>query len=1246
MIYKKIFFLLLLVAGSCLPAKSQVAGGAISGTVLEAGTDKPLANVSMNFDGTLNGTSTDKVGNFTLYPKANNKIPLIVSAVGYLTETITEYTVSKKMVIYLKARTYDLDAVTITASDGMSRPEKMRIFRREFLGTLSNARNCEILNEKDIRLTYNKKTNTVKAFSDNPIIIRNKNLGYTVKFFPKDITVAPDQTTVQGYQFFGDDAALATSEKIQRARENTYLGSQIHFIRSLWTNDLEKNGFQIFKHNNKTKLTYDDLVVTSGNQKYIRLKGSIDILYGKKISVLFNTEDKDIAIDRDGYNDPIGITWSGFISTQRAADLLPLEYKNNGISKPERNIASADTLGIGKSVSGEISHIISSVNTLRNRMLAEKLYIQFDKPYYSVGDTIWMKAYLFSADFLRASEKSGIAYIELANDTNKVLLQRMLPIEDGLGAGNLVLNKEDIPEGSYTIRAYTNLMRNFGEDLVFKKNLYISGSAAQNWLVNFNPTLTSKSGKDSLQLSMQFNQFDKKALGLHDMELRVLEGRRTLFRDKVQTDADGKMDVNFTLPEKADVKNISIVASDPRDLKHTMTIPIRISRPENTDLQFMPEGGNLVTGIPSVIGFKAIGEDGKGVEVSGKIYSSSSSQEVAVFNSSHKGMGAFELTPKTGEIYTAKVVLNGVEKRFPLPAVKSLGTAIRVVNTPESDSLEVTVSSNLTDAAGTVTAYLVAQARGIICFGAVIRINRNSRTMKIAKNLFPTGITRFTLLSSEHQPLNERIIFIDHHDNLTISIDPSKAAYKTRDNTALAIEVKDAQGNPVKGSFSFAVTDNNQVKTDSLGNNILTSLLLTSDLKGDIEDPGHYFQSSKQAVSDLDLLMLTQGWVGYDWKDVSNPPVPKYQAESEFVVKGRVSNVFNRNSAGTGLRLLSIKPFMMIDTVTNKDGSFVFSDFPTTDSLSLVIQARNKNDRSFNIGIEIDEFKPPVFNKNSQRFMPWYVNADTSMVKYITTAMDQRREQLDLPKGTNMLEEVNIVRKKIVKGSKNLNGDGGADVVLDEADMRKAKSMTLFELLQKRFNIKKQLVGTNRVDGTSIYRYLYGVLNIRLVIDGWGNRLIPYPIDTDYYMNYFMAEDIIGIEIMSSDRFAFAYDRNIAFERVMSKMFTVPVFFEITTRAGKGPFMRRTQGTNMYKPMPFAGTQQFYSPKYTTTDKANGKDQRSTIHWEPNINTDSDGKATVSFYSADNPGTYSIILEGTDMNGNIGRQTGSITIQK
>ena len=900
------------------------------------------------------------------------------------------------------------------------------------------------------------------------------------------------------------------------------------------------------------------------------------------------------------------------------------------------------SISVRSQTSSGIQSIITSMDTLRSRLPAEKLYIQFDKPYYSAGDTIWMKAYLFDAAFLSASEKSGIAYIELVNDTNKVLLQQMLPLSYGLGAGNMVLNKDDVPEGSYTVRAYTNLMRNFGENMVFRKSFYVSSSSVRSWLVNSTSILSKQSGTDNLRLDLQFNQFNKEALRMHDLELRVLDGKRVLLRDKVQTDIDGKLDVNFNLPEKTNGKNISIVAIDSKDDTRKLTIPIPVNRPEKIDLQFMSEGGNLVNGIPSKIGFKAIGEDGKGVEISGKVYSSSvkeplrDNQEVAAFNSSYRGMGSFELTAKEGESYTAKLSINGITKDFPLPAAKSNGTTIRVNNFKESDSIQVIVSSSLPSS--TIPYYLLAQSRGIICYGAIIRINGNTIKKQIAKSLFPTGIAKFTLMSADRQPLNERIVYIDHHDNLNITMNPGKPGYETRDSIGFAIDVKDHDGKPVQGSFSIAVTDDTQVRIDSLNNNILTSMLLTSDVKGNIEDPGHYFQAAEQSWRDLDHLLLTQGWIGYDWKDVFNPPEPQYVAEPEFMVKGRVSNVFNKNSAETGIRLISVRPVLFKDALTGKDGSFRFSGFPPADTLKFLIQARNKKDKSFNVGIEVDEFKPQLFMPSQQHFMPWYVNSDTTLLKYIQTGAIQQREQMNLPEGVNILEEVVITRKKTVAGSKNLNGSGNADLVLDQKDMEKAKKLSLFDVLKQR--------GLQPYMKEGVRYWVFKNHIVFLVIDG--SKLLDLPFEEmKTYLDFYAAEDIKGIEFMSSIKYKMAYDPKGTIPAEIGCLHCPPppVWLEITTWDGNGSLMKKIAGTYLYKSLPFAGRQQFYRPKYAVKDIVGPKDLRSTVHWEPNVITDKDGKAFVSFYSADSPGTYSVIMEGSDMNGNIGRQTGTITIK-
>jgi hypothetical protein len=101
----------------------------------------------------------------------------------------------------------------------------------------------------------------------------------------------------------------------------------------------------------------------------------------------------------------------------------------------------------------------------------------------------------------------------------------------------------------------------------------------------------------------------------------------------------------------------------------------------------------------------------------------------------------------------------------------------------------------------------------------------------------------------------------------------------------------------------------------------------------------------------------------------------------------------------------------------------------------------------------------------------------------------------------------------------------------------------------------------------------------------------------------------------------------------------------ISTRYGAGPMMWSTINNYIYRPLPMYTPKQFYRPKYSANTNANNvTDLRSTIHWEPNLVADSTGKATFSFYAANKPGKYTVIIQGTNMDGQFGYQTTSINI--
>jgi len=889
-------------------------------------------------------------------------------------------------------------------------------------------------------------------------------------------------------------------------------------------------------------------------------------------------------------------------------------------------------------------------DSLQHHLPIEKLYIQTDKPFYAVGDTIWMKGYLFNADFLKYADKSGLIYIELANDTGYVVKRMMLPVGHGITHGQIAIDGKDIPEGSYILRAYTNWQRNFGENYVFIKNLYITGNTDQHWLVKVKSGSTVTDGKENIQTALMFADVDRRSVALRDMQLKVNDGNHNLLRGKIQTDAAGATDVNFNLPAKADAHNLTIQAEDLQksDKNRKLNIPVVLNRPENTDLQFMPEGGSLVTNIQTKIGFKAISEDGKGVNISGKIVDSKQ-QEIASFSSTHNGMGNFSLSPQSGEAYTAKVVLpNGQSKSYPLPEIKNSGTILNIKDNQKvsptwgdlegayaGDSLLVRIS--ITPDMQSNKFYLTGKAREIVCYARAIRFDSQAtQIIAVPKNLFPSGIAHFSLLNQQGQPLNERLVYIDHDDNLKISIQPDKQTYPARDSVALNIKVTDKMGKPIQGSFSLAVTDNEQVPTDSLATNLTTDLLLISDLKGTVEDPGYYLQNKPENKQALDNLLLTQGWVGYDWQQVTTPALPvKFDPELEFMVKGRVANLLNKKVEEANI-LLAAKGYDWTETIkADKDGRFVFKNIPITDSADFFLKAANKNSKDMGIGIVVDEPLPFEFAKPKYRQLPWYISNDTSLLYAIGKTMSSRLEE-DKLTGDHILKQVEIKEKKIISYSKNLNGLGEADQIINEKEIEKEGVETLDELLELMVKRLRVIGNSYKIDNSMVCFVMDGIL----VSETDLRTPAPYQTLKAIFDSY-PAKDILGIEVMSNriliDKYVLQLLSVGLVKKYLMSVLNIPfAFIEITTRGGYGPFRKISPGTTNYRPLSFIIPKQFYRPRYTDKKPGALKDLRSTIHWEPLIITDKDGKATVSFYASDKPSNYTLIMEGGDMNGNIG----------
>ena len=266
-------------------------------------------------------------------------------------------------------------------------------------------------------------------------------------------------------------------------------------------------------------------------------------------------------------------------------------------------------------------NLAAAANSFKNNHPIQKIYLQFDKPYYAIGDTIWFKAYLFNAAYLTPADKTGICYVELADKDNKVVNRMMLPVAKGLTWGSMALDEKNIPEGNYTIRAYSSLMCNFGDDYIFKKSFYFF-NALNDVLVNTKNSLSKDNGMEKAHINLQFNHLNKEAVILKQMHLSVTDGQSILYQKEVATKNDGSLDLDLLFRSPPRHLALQFTGAGGSANGQKLDIPVTYNLSENTDLQFMPEGGNLVDGLPAHIGFKAVSPDGKSVEIEGNVFDS------------------------------------------------------------------------------------------------------------------------------------------------------------------------------------------------------------------------------------------------------------------------------------------------------------------------------------------------------------------------------------------------------------------------------------------------------------------------------------------------------------------------------------------------------------------------------------------------------------------------------------------------
>lgn len=795
----------------------------------------------------------------------------------------------------------------------------------------------------------------------------------------------------------------------------------------------------------------------------------------------------------------------------------------------------------------------------------EKIYLHFNKSNFNTGDDVWFKIYLVDANTNKPSILSKIVYVDLINASNKIVDSKIIKIEKGFAEGDFKLATNLFP-GEYTVRAYTNFMRNFDAAYFFRKNILINPS-------RLDPTIK----KTSLPINTVKNQRSDDSLSL------------------------------------------------------------------KPDIQFFPEGGYLVNNLISRVGFKALGIYGKGIQLSGIIVDEEG-KKVTGFSTFKFGMGDFSFKPIQGKSYKAKIIYNNHEVSYELPIAKSKGLVMQVVE--HQDNYRINLQSSLTER--TESMEVIGRKNGSIICRASISVNIEKTIVNISKASLESGIVQFTVYNSKGIPICERLVFVEKEEvRQKVNIASSKTEYGKRDLVELEISMDWLKKKAPQANMSIAITDVTFEQIDSLDLDIKSHLLLNSELKGEIEHPGYYFYShDSKRKRNLDLLMMCQGWRQFVWNEVlvCGEQSIKYPFEQGFSFNGKVKKYSNHNkseSAMVSVMIRNDEEFYMDVMLTNKNGSFEFGDYDITDSTSIIIQAQSPRLKKViskksietlktNYFIELDTFAPPNviikhhleenIYKNDLNHYPIIPNP----IKYSNSTIDELDDRIKLDEVELTAIGVNVKKYDTYIKNKQLYREPSQRV--DFAELGKLTSG----------NILKNLDG--RIAGLST-RYMMSDNNGRQVngIVAYFNRtqtttnpklplylLNGIPVDAGAIMLIPMV-DVLFVDALRGAKAAI-YGSEGAHG-------VIAVFTKDGSEIKSLGNKNKTGIVNFTHPG-YSPIRKFYEPLFKSKGMTHEKsDHRTTICWKPTILLNEQGKAKISFYSANVATTYRVELQGISYDG-------------
>lgn len=838
----------------------------------------------------------------------------------------------------------------------------------------------------------------------------------------------------------------------------------------------------------------------------------------------------------------------------------------------------------------------------------EKIYAQTDRSSYLINDTIWFRAYLVNAQSHLPDPESNFVYSELIDPFNNVVKRVKVKKEEDAFSGFLPLD-EEISAGIYVLRFYTSYMTNGNEHYFFSKNIRIGNFMSAKYRSTARSIQGGGNNTARAELRLLDNSNAKPVLP-DELYIHDEEGNR----NKVSLSNDTVINIRYKPSEIR--SNVVLIEYLLDGYVQKEFVQVQNDQRDYT-VSFFPEGGNLLYGTVNRVAFKAMNSSGLAEEVTGAIVNGAG-DSLATFRTTHLGMGFVTLNIQDKEpLYAVCRNADGNEKRVELPMAENDAFSLRT--DWRNDHLLVSINSSWEEEISEKI-YLLLHCRGTVLYSE--EWNAQRTMIGFPANELPSGVLHVMLLDEQLNPVSERLVFnqnVADIANATLTTD--KNSYTTRDNVIASVSIVDANGSPQSGSFSVSVTDKGIIQPDSTMN-ILSTLLLTSDLQGHIESAADYFKEGILSRLNLDVLMMTQGWRRYNVNKILKRAYvyPERGMEISQEISGNIWRGINKNRKANTypVLLFALDHGQTTEEMTDDQGHFVFRKLSFPDSTRFVVQAQTPSGNN-DVKVEVqNDFFAPVENVTPSPLIKQNHGTISGAIEDedFFVAINQKSNLMSGIRHYQLEEVVVTARRKQAEDQPRHWATSAFSRKVTSKEIEQLRPSTMLELLMLTPGLELQ--------GDQVYISRYNNMSSQsvpiptIIVDGMETL--------SQHLNSFMPQNVETIEVLYEPQSFVLGTKGLGGAII------------ITTKRGGTPSTPINSDNIAYiTPLGYQVTKEFYSPRYTTAEKieSDHPDERTTLYWHPNIQLSKDGKGTFDFYTSDSEDGFSVVIEGITSDGKI-----------